>query len=109
MFMNKEMYNAVSMVERLTTNTYTRISDMTDLGTEYFLTQTMRKLKKAGLVEARSGPGGGYKLVNSEVSLYAISAAVDTRKLKYSYGPLISASMEVNVPTARNYSSQSQQ
>ena len=79
---SERLHSALILLERLSsTSELVRISDVaTSLGLSIgYLEEVASRLKKAGLLEAKTGPTGGYRLAKStkDLSLLEIVEAVE--------------------------------
>ena len=79
---SERLHSALILVERLArSGELVRVSEVaTELGLSVgYLEEVASRLKKAGLVEAKTGPSGGYRLAQpiSDVSFLAFVEAVE--------------------------------
>lgn len=72
--LNKYSQYAVLLTSELSTNTYMPLQPLAEQYqvSVHMLAQVASKLKAANVLVSKKGPGGGYRLTNSQVSLFEV-------------------------------------
>lgn len=72
MILTAQVRNAARLIAFLNPHTVTNMDDFAKANPElsiYFMDQIARKLRKAGFIKSQRGPGGGYMLVNRDITV----------------------------------------